>query len=214
MAKRAGLTFTHLPAEIKVMIYRRLFKDCTFAIHPDTIKDITTRAAQHFSSGGNQPFIEDTKAAILWTSREIFDEACPVYLDCTKLSISGDWELRDPLAPFTMLFLERITHVQLDIETFVHINRKVLPSLKMVTLFEAVAHKDDVFGMFHMKECPTCGPDYDSIEQHLGPGNDWEWKRTQFLHLAEEEGWQIELRMLWNCCSSTALSLVCWRPPT
>jgi hypothetical protein len=193
-----------LPTEIRLQIYKHVFDT-------DIALNVNKRAMR--TCDPNDPLctyrlMSDVDAGLIRTCRLFRAEALPIVNAATWLYVEDTFERQDPLEHIPDAFLLPIEKIKVEFDAFTHINRRRLPSLKRVHLFmqvEAPAGFDDVI---HVINCPNCGGTDRIMEKSMGGILSWEWKQRQFAYLAEEEGWNLKMTVLWTFPASVQVGIV------
>ena len=187
--------FLDLPGEIKNVIYELVLQDSKLKL------DHTARDRLKVKDPGSPLDLSTTKRknALLGTCRTIRKEAMPIIAKNTTLDIRDSFMRADPLHILPPVFLCSISSLEVDLSAFVHVNRKLLPSLKRVTLVHRVEGLGGFYEALHMLHCPNCGGASLFLEEGMTDVWDWTWLKKQVHHLSEQEGWEVVLCLKWEC---------------
>ena len=206
---RRPVSFLDLPGEIKNIIYDLVFEE-------GSNLRLDHKARDRLRSK-NPPVPLDLsttpeKNALLGTCHSIRTEAMPVLAKHTTLEIRNAFSRADPLSILPAVFLSNISAITVDMDTFVHITRSLMPSLKNVTIFKQVEGLGGLHDMLHLLHCPACGGAHAFLREGICDVLDWSWLKNQVIHLSEEEGWTVVFRMQYECASPVESCLVSLPP--
>ena len=194
---RRSVSFLDLPGEIKNSIYDILFDGSVIKLDHKArgrLKDKNPPPPLDLS-------VTPSKNAILGTCHTVRDEAMPVLAKYTILDIRHSFSREDPLRIVPPAFLSNIRTIDVDLGAFVHLKRDMLPLLEQVTLIVRVEGITSMHQAIHFLHCTSCGGPDDFLDEGVGDILDWPWKRGQISQLSEEEGWTVELKVVWECYS-------------
>ena len=204
--------FLDLPGEIKNLIYTLVFQGANLKIDRRALLRLNTKSPPSPLDMSTTP----KKNALVGVCRAFRDEAMSVLAKHTTLDICHTFGREDPLSALPSAFLQNISIITVDIDVFVHLNRKLLPSLKDVTLVKRVEGISDLSTSLHHLHCTNCsGPD-NFLREATSDVQDCDWKTKQIMHLAEEECWTVVLKVQWECAqplNSYLVRLDLLRPP-
>ncbi len=192
---RHPVGFLDLPGEIKNLVFDIVFDGSIVKLDHkarDRLKHPTPPPPLDLSS-------TPRKNALLGTCRTIRDEAMPVLAKHTMLDIRHSFVRQDPLRALPPVFLNHVSAITLDLEAFVHINRRLLPSLECVTLVVRVEGITNMMQALHLLHCPGCGGSNAFFLEGMAEVQDWQWLKAQIIHLSAEEHWTFQLNMSWEC---------------
>ena len=211
-----GQLFVGLPAEIRCFVYKFIFADSRLVLNYADLQILTPRGKRTLKRVNIEEVLEkisENKAALLRASDFCKKEAIYILASCTTIEIErAYWERKDLLAIVDHDFLRYVHGVQMYPDTFMRADRSLLPNLREVTLAYAPRHglsfdiSWSVQHIVHTMVCGECGDttgemQYEDFTVWI---KSWDWKRKQFLYLAQENGWKIKL-MLYQECSKTRL---------
>lgn len=137
----------------------------------------------------------DVDTGILSTSKFFLNEALPYLNAATTIEVPHSFGRNDPLANLPDEFLSRIKNIKVNFDSFVHIDRRRLPSLQNVHLFHDV---DAPSGFSEVVEMINDGGMEDVIEESFDDVLSWKWKQRQFAYLAAEEGFALKMVVSWS----------------
>ena len=193
MVDKKHYLFT-LPTEVRTNIYQILFRGLRLRVDAQAMRYVYGRVKTHERSFLALFKAEDT--AVIRTCRHVLTEAMGYLAAATTIRVQNLFDRRDPLKFIPATFLARIRNIEIDFEAFVHIERKQLKALEHVTLTRNVIFDtravDRVCHLFSCNDC--CGKEL-IVEDAIEDLDSFTWFKTQFLHLAKEEGWNVQLNV-------------------
>lgn len=185
-----GSPLLAIAAEIRQHIYSHLFKGAQLEVQSclrsHTISDNILELLK---------FVQNIDTSILKVCRTTLYEAQTVLAKETTLQVHQLVDRENPLDSVPDWFLSNITYLEIEVDSFVHVQRDRLVGLKQITLV-----KDDSPSLgytFHAFELPNGVyqvSDQEFIRSVMMPVLSWEWKKKQFIYLADEEGWALTLK--------------------
>lgn len=192
-----------LPAEVRIKIYRHIFRGVELEVSRQTMQYCNTNDDLSPYRVINHPATE-----VLRTSRLLCNEALPLLNAATVLDVKDTFGRTDPLARIPNAFLARITSIKVEMDAFTHINRKRLPALKHVHLVNEVDAPGGFSDVVHVMNCQRCGGVGAVIDESMRDIFSWKWKQQQFAHLGREEGFTVTMTVLWSFYAAVEAGIV------
>lgn len=194
---RRTVSFLDLPGEIKNLIYDIVLDGSVIKLDHkarDRLKDKNPPPPLDLS-------ITPSKNAILGICHTVRNEAMPVLAKHTTLEIRNSFFRKNPLRIVPPAFLSNISIINVDLDAFVHLKRELLTSLGHVALIVRVEGITSIHQAIHFLHCTSCGGPDIFLAEGIGDILDWPWMRSQIIQLSKEEGWTVDLKVLWECYS-------------
>ena len=196
-----GSPLLAVAAEIRQKIYGALFEGSELWL---------ASATRNFKVSDNilelLKFIRNADTSVLKVCRTTLYEAQTVLAKETKLQVCYFQDRENPLDNMPDWFLSNISEVELEVDSFVHVQRGRLTNLQRVTLINEAPSEDSSLDALDMYD----GMDDETfVKAVMDNILSWEWKKEQFIYLAEEEGWRLTLKTRWYSFMIGKTYLVC-----
>jgi len=140
--------------------------------------------------------VRNVDLSILNSCSFLRDEAIPSLNASTVLNIFNHFRQSDPLANLPDDFLMGVRTIQVEVNAFLHIDRTRLPLLRQVNLIHEVEGLESF-----VQTVATMVNATDPVNASMQDVIDWRWKLKQFAHLGAEEGFTVNMTVMWDCYS-------------
>lgn len=199
-----------LSPEVRHRIYESVFQGARLIVPWNEIAStIGDRTKLHcLSTDEIIHKVDFQQAALLAAAEWCKEEAINILASQTTVEFVGlsSWnsEHVNVLDAIDSTFLKHVTKVEMPPISFIRCDREALPKLEEVCLTHSMLNKEeeDDFSpaLDHLLNCGGSGvidPASFAYKDYHADCRDFEWKRKQLLHLAEENGWKLRFVAKW-----------------
>ena len=124
-------------------------------------------------------------------------EAQAILAKETTLRVRHLTDRENPLDNVPEWFLNNISKLEVEVDSFVHIQRGRLTGLQKVTLVNeapGLSSSVDALDALDVYECVDDAIFTTAVMEDI---LSWEWKKEQYIYLAKEEEWGLTLKAQW-----------------
>ena len=200
------LGFLDLAVELRCMIYKNLFAGAEINVTDRSVNLplLSLVGIRREDAGRYVTHTVGASRGLLRTCKTINAEAVAFISAASSLAVYRHDLRSSPISRVPQPYLPGVRKLEVEINTFIWVPRGNLPALKQVTLFHNILDTNEDIN--HMLACDNC--ERWLVTSVTSEIQDWEFKRRQFKHLAEEENFVIEfVAMLQNPDCALLVSL-------